>query len=125
MNFGPPLFGQMLMMMMLMFFFFLHIRQCRRRVVAGLKTFSRASREVPGFRDGAQGFHADPTPQTACSVIGTGPGVSMQTHPKLPGGPQANLVAHPRAPLSASCAWPSSWPSAEPSALFRARGLRR
>ena len=65
-----------------------------------------------GFWDGARGFLADPTPQTACSVIGTAPGVSMQTHPKLPSGPQANLVAHPHAQLSASCAWPSSWPSA-------------
>ena len=50
-----------------------------------------------GFRDGAGGFLADPIPQTACSVIGTAPGVSMQTHPKLPSGPQANLVANPHA----------------------------
>ena len=50
-----------------------------------------------GFRDGARGFLADPLPQTACSVIGTAPGVSMQTHPKLPSGPQASLVAYPHA----------------------------
>ena len=37
-------------------------------------------REKSGFLDGARGFHADPTPQTACSVFGTAPGVFMRIH---------------------------------------------
>ena len=102
-------------------FFFLRVRRCRWDLKAAMAAQSRST----GLWDGARGFLADPTPQTACSVIGTAPGVSMQTHPKLPSGPQANLVAHLHAPLSASCAWPSSWPSAAPPALLRARGLRR
>ena len=105
-----------------MFFFF-----CARPTlsVRSESSYGRGNREGTGLWDGARGFLVDPTPQTACSVIGTAPGVSMQTHPKLPSGPQANLVAHPHAPLNASCAWPSSWPSAAPPPLLRARGLRR
>ena len=57
-------------------------------------------------------------------VFGMVPGVFLRIpHPKLPSGPQANLVAHPHAPLSASCAWPSSWPSAALLLFFEQEGF--
>ena len=52
-------------------------------------SYGRKQSRCAGSWVGARGFHAHPTPQTACSVIGTAPRVPMQTHPKLPGGPQA------------------------------------
>ena len=48
-----------------------------------------------GFRDGARGFLADPIPKPLARSSGRRPGFPCRTHPKLPSGPQANLVACP------------------------------
>ena len=50
--------------------FFSRIRRCR--------VLKAQSWRGSGHWDGARGFHADPTPQTACSVLGTAPGVFVR-----------------------------------------------
>ena len=44
-------------------------------------SYGRKQLRWTGFWDGARGFHADPTPQTACSVIGTAPRVFVRITP--------------------------------------------
>ena len=58
-------------MMMMMFFF-------ARPTLSVTETVGVAESRGTGLWDGARGFPADPTPQTACSVIGTAPRVFVR-----------------------------------------------
>ena len=58
----------MLLLLVMLMNFFCVSDVVGDREVGSLKTVSRARRDVPGFRVGARGFHADPTPQNRTSL---------------------------------------------------------
>ena len=65
----------------------------------------RAMREKSGFRDGAQGFHPDPTPQTACSVFGPAPRVFIRIPDPTPLDIQASRLDSSHGLAAALLTW--------------------
>ena len=66
-------------------------------------SYGRKQLRWAGFWDGAPGFLADPTPQTACSVLGTAPRVFVRVTPNRCPSRWKGLIPRGHRGRSADC----------------------